>query len=144
MEAAVKEGIRDVLDHERRLREMPGKQYIVHLTEDERTELLGLITKGITSARLLTRARILLKADEGWKDKEIAQALNSSVATIERIRQRFVEGNLEKALHDDPRPGAKCQLDGRAEAQRIALACSKAPEGHAVWSVRLLAGTLVE
>ena len=65
----------------------------------------GLITKGITSARLLTRARILLKADEGWKDKEIAQALNSSVATIERIRRRFAEGNLEKALHDDPRLG---------------------------------------
>ena len=144
MKAVVKECIRDVLDHERRLREMPAKRYIVRLTEDERTELLGLIAKGITSARLLTRARVLLKADEGWKDKEIAQALNSSVATIERIRQRFVEGNLEKALHDDPRPGAKCQLDGRAEAQRIALACSKAPEGHAVWSVRLLAGTLVE
>jgi transposase len=85
-----------------------------------------------------------LKADEGGKDKEIAQALNSSVATIEQIRQRFVEGNLEKALHDDPRPGTKCKLDGRAEAQLIALACSKAPEGHAVWSMRLLAGTLVE
>jgi transposase len=66
-----------------------------------------------------TRARILLKADEGWKDKEIAQALNSSVATIERISQRFVEGNLEKALHDDPRPGTKWKLDGRAEAQLI-------------------------
>ena len=99
----------------------------------------GLITKGITSARLLTRARILLKAGEGWKDKEIAQALNSSVATIERIRQRFVEGNLEKALQDDPRLGAKCKLDGRAEAQLIALACSKAGRassdqsgGHAV------------
>jgi transposase len=85
-----------------------------------------------------------LKADEGWKDKEIAQALNSSVATIERIRQRFVEGNLEKALHDDPRPGAKCKLDGRAEAPLTALACRKAPEGHAVWRRRLLAGTLVE
>src|SRR5260221_7219124 len=85
MEAAVKECIRDMLDHERRLREMTAKRYIVGLTEDEQTQLLGLITKGITSARLLTRARILLKADEGWKDKEIAQALNSSVATIERI-----------------------------------------------------------
>jgi DNA-binding NarL/FixJ family response regulator len=81
MEAAAKECIRDVLDHERRLREMPAKRYIVRLTKDERTELLGPITKRITSARLLTRARILLKADEGWKDKEIAQALNSSVAT---------------------------------------------------------------
>ncbi len=83
---------------------MPEKRYIVRLTEDERTELLGLITKGITSARLLTHARILLKADEGWKDKEIAQTLNSSVATIERIRQRFVEGNLEKALYNTLEP----------------------------------------
>lgn len=71
----------------------------------------------------------------------MAQALNSSVATIERLRQRFVKGNLEKALHDDPRPGARCKLDGRAEAHLIALACSKAPDGHAVWSMRLLAGT---
>ena len=120
---------------------MRAKRYIVHLTEDERTELLGLMTKGIISARLLTCARNLLKTDEGWKDKEIAQTLNSGMATIERIRQRFVKGNLEKALHDDPRPGARCKLDGRAEAHLIALACSKAPEGHAVWSMRLLAGT---
>ena len=123
---------------------MPTKQYIVHLTDEEQAELLGLIKKGIASARVLTRARILLKADEGWKDKDIAQALNSSVPTIERIRKRFVEGNLEKALHEDPRPGGKCKLDGRAEAQLIALACSEAPEGHAVWTMRLLAGKLVE
>ena len=86
MEAAVKECLRDGLDHERRLREMRAKRYSVHLTEDERTELLGLITTRITSARLLTRARILLKADEGWKDKAMAQALNRSGATIERLR----------------------------------------------------------
>jgi hypothetical protein len=114
------------------------------LTDEERAELLGLITKGTASARVLTRARILLKADEGWKDKDIVEALNTSVPTVERIRKHFVEGNLEKALKDDPRPGGKCKLDGRAEAQLIALACSEAPEGHTVWSMRLLAGTLVE
>src|SRR5258708_40138121 len=108
---------------------MPAKRHIVRLREEERIELLGLITKGKTSARVLTRARILLKADEGWKDKDIVEALNTSVPTVERIRKRFVEGNTVKALHDDPRPGGKCKLDGRAEAQLIALACSKAPEG---------------
>jgi transposase len=123
---------------------MPAKRYIVGLTQDERLELLGLINKGKASARILTRARILLKADEGWTDKEIVEALNTSVPTVERIRRRFVEGNLEKALHDDPRPGGKCKLDGRAEAQLIALACSKAPEGHTVWNMRLLADKLVE
>lgn len=123
---------------------MPAKRYIIQLTDEERMELLELIKKGKASARVLTRARILLKANEGWKDKDIVEALNTSVATVERIRQRFVEGNLEKALHDDPRAGGKCKLDGRAEAQLIALACSKAPEGHTVWSMRLLAGKLVE
>ncbi len=95
---------------------MPAKRYVVRLTEEERAELLGMLNKGNASARVLTRARILLKADEGWKDKDIAQALNSSVPTVERIRRRFVEGNLEKALHDDPRPGGKCKLDGRGSS----------------------------
>jgi len=92
---------------------MPAKRYIVRLTDDERTELLGLTTKGKASARVLTRARILLKADEGWKDKDIVAALNTSVATVERIRRRLVEGNLEKALHDGPTPWRKVQT-GRA------------------------------
>ncbi len=123
---------------------MPAKRYVVRLTDEERADLLNLIKKGKASARVLTRARILLKADEGWKDKDIVDALNTSIPTVERIRRRFVEGNLEKALHDDPRPGGRCKLDGRAEAQLIALACSDAPEGHRVWSMRLLAGKLVE
>jgi transposase len=123
---------------------MPGKRYIVNLTDEERQELLGLIKKGKVSARQVTRARILLKADEGWTDQAIAAALNSSVPTVERIRKRFVEGNLKKALNDDPRPGGKCKLDGRGEAQLIALACSEAPDGHGRWSLRLLAGKLVE
>jgi hypothetical protein len=63
---------------------------------------------------------------------------------VQRIRKRFVEGNLEKALYDDPRPGSKMKLDGRAEAELIALACSGAPDGHEKWSLRLLADKLVE
>ena len=123
---------------------MPAKKYIVNLTEEEREELLGLTRKGKISARSMKRAQILLKADEGLKDAEIVSALNTSRPTVERIRKRFVEGNLVKALYDDPRPGSQPKLDGRAETELIALACSNAPDGHAKWSLRLLASKLVE
>ena len=99
---------------------MPAKKYIVDLTAEERENLLKLISSGNASARKLTRARILLKADEGLKDKEIVAALNTSRCTVERIRQRFVDGNLDKALNEDPRPGQRPKLDGKAEAHLIA------------------------
>ena len=79
----------------------------------------------------MKRAQILLKADEGLKDADIMSALSTSRPTVERIRKRFVEGNLQKALYEDFRPGSKTKLDGRGEAQLIALACSDAPDGHA-------------
>jgi len=123
---------------------MPAKKYIVKLTAQEREYLLSLTSKGETRARKMKRAQILLKADEGMKDKEIQNALNTSRPTVERIRKRFVEGNLDKALHDDPRPGSQTKLDGRAEAQLIALTCSDAPDGHERWTLRLLADKLVE
>lgn len=123
---------------------MPAKKYIVKLTEEERQYLLDLTSKGKIGARTMKRAQILLKADEGLKDADIVSALNTSRPTVERIRKRFVEGNVEKALHEDPRPGSKTKLDGRAEAQLIALACSDAPDGHESWTLRLLADKLVE
>ena len=124
---------------------MPAKKYVVKLTDDERQQLVDLTSKGTIGARKMKRAQILLKADEGLKDAEIVAALNTSRPTVERIRKRFVQGNLDKALNDDPRPGgAKVKLDGRAEAQLIALACSDAPDGHARWTLRLLADKLVE
>lgn len=123
---------------------MPAKKYIVKLTEEERQYLLDLTSKGKIGARTMKRAQILLKADEGLKDADIVSALNTSRPTVERIRKRFVEGNVEKALHEDPRPGSKTKLDGRAEAQLIALACSDAPHGHENWTLRLLADKLVE
>ncbi len=123
---------------------MPGKKYIVQLTKEERDELSDLTRKGEASARKLTRARILLKADEGWKDEQIVVALDTAVTTVERIRKRFVEGGLEKALKDDPRPGAKRKLDGRGEAYLIALTCSDPPDDHDHWALRLLADKLVE
>lgn len=123
---------------------MPAKKYIVKLTDEERQSLVELTSRGEVRARTMKRAQILLKADEGMKDADIVSAFNTSRPTVERIRKRFVEGNLEKGLYDDPRPGSKTKLDGRAEAELIALACSDAPDGHEKWSLRMLADKLVE
>src|SRR4030065_1317737 len=87
---------------------------------------------------------ILLKAHEGLSDPQIMAALNAGRPSVERIRKRFVLGGLEKALTEDPRPGQKRKLDGRAEATLIATACSQVPAGHEHWTLRLLAGKMVE
>jgi transposase len=123
---------------------MPRKKYHVNLSSEERQELLKMTRKGEIKVRKFKRALILLKADEGLTDKQIMAALDTSRPTVERIRKRFVEGGLDKALNEDPRPGQKRKLDGRGEAILIATACSKAPEGHDHWTIRLLAGKLVE
>lgn len=123
---------------------MPAKIYSVELDADERETLLRLTRTGTLSARKMKRAQILLKADEDWKDKDIIAALNTSRSTVERTRKRFVEGGLDKALNEDPRPGQRTKLDGRGEARLIALACSEAPAGRVRWTLRLLADKLVE
>ena len=127
------------------------KKYRVTLTADEREQLTGLIAAGKTAAQKLTHARILLKADQaeggpGWIDEQIAEALEVSVATVERVRQRFVEQGLDAALDRKrrERPPREVKLDGRAEARLIALACSTPPDGRAVWTMQLLADKLVE
>ena len=123
---------------------MPAKKYIVDLTAEEREELLKLIRQGEAKARKLNRARILLKADEGWSDEQIAKVLHTGSATAGRVRQRFVEGGMEAALSERPRRGQTPKLSGRDEAHLAALACSDAPEGRARWSLRLLADKAVE
>ncbi len=123
---------------------MPAKKYIVKLETDEREQLLDLTSKGAIGARKMKRAQILLKADEGWKDADIIAALNTSRSTVERTRKRFVEGSLDKALNEDPRPGQRPKLTGDAEAHLVALACSDAPGGRDHWPLRLLADKLVE
>ena len=123
---------------------MPAKKYIVNLDADERQQLLDMTSRGKIGARKMKRAQILLKADDGWIDEEIIQALNISRSTVERTRKRLVAGGLEKALNDDPRPGQKTRLDGNAEAYLLALACSDAPGGREHWPLRLLADKLVE
>ncbi len=121
-----------------------NKRYIVDLTAGERAGLLALLNKGVAPARRLTRARILLLADEGGTDPEIAAALHVHRATVERTRRRFVEGGVERALSDRPRPGGRPKLDRKQEAHLVALACSAPPEGRARWTMQLLADRLVE
>jgi transposase len=123
--------------------QLPAKKYIVDLSADEREQLLQLIRRGKPSARKVTRARILLKAADDLTDDQIAAALDVGVATVERTRKRFVEQGLD-ALNERPRPGARPKLTGKQEAHIIALACSKAPQGHTHWTLRLLAGKVVE
>ncbi len=121
-----------------------NKRYIVDLTAAERAGLLALLHKGVAPARRLTRAHILLLAAEGGTDQGIAAALHVHAATVERTRRRFVEGGVERALSDQPRPGGRPKLNGKQEAYLVALACSRAPEGRAQWTMQLLADRLVE
>ena len=122
---------------------MPKKTYIVDLKEKERTYLLDLVKKGEHSARKLNRARILLLADAGRSDREIAETLHTGTATVQRTRQRFVEGNLDGALNERHRPGAQKKLDKKGEAVLETLAHSKPPEGRKRWTLQLLADRLV-
>jgi transposase len=123
---------------------MPRKKYFINLTTADREILEEMTRKGTLKARQFKRAMILLKADEGLSDPQIMTALNVSRPCVERIRKRFVSDGIERALNEDPRPGQKRKLDGRAEATLIATACSEAPEGHERWTLRLLAGKLVQ
>jgi transposase len=123
---------------------MPSKKYLINLSDEDREDLLQMTRKGSLKARKFKRAMILLKADEGLSDPQIMAALNVSRACVERIRKRFVADGMERALNEDPRPGQRRKLDGRAEATLIATACTEAPEGHERWTLRLLAGKLVQ
>ena len=120
------------------------KLYRVDLSEQERTTLLALIQKGKAAARKVRRAHVLLLAAEGKTDREIAAALHTGTATVERLRKRFVEEGLEAALAEKPRPGAQRRLDGKQEAFLVALTCSPPPPGRRCWTMQLLADRLVE
>lgn len=125
------------------------KFYRVTLTREEREELQGLVSKGKGAARKLTRARILLLADQSVggpanSDPEIVGALGCGRATVERVRQQFVEEGLEATLN--PKPSTRIyerRLDGKAEAHLVAMTCGAPPEGRARWTLRLLADRMV-
>lgn len=121
-------------------------KYVVELTDEQRHGLERLVNRGRESARKITRARILLKADEGEADEEIAQALGVGLATVGRVRKRFAEGGPDVAVERRPQPPRpqKRKLDGEAEAKLIMLACSKAPDGHEHWTLDLLAERMVK
>ena len=121
---------------------MPRKKYLINLSDEDRENLLQMTRKGTLNARKFKRAMILMKADEGFSDPQIMDAIDVSRPCVERIRKRFVADGMERALNEDPRPGQKRKLDGRGEATLIATACSEAPDGHAHWTLRLLAGKL--
>lgn len=125
------------------------KSYVVTLNPEERASLEKLVSTGRASAKRQTHGRILLKADAGlagpgWTDDQICTALDVSPATVARVRKRFVEQGLEAVIRRRkmPRP-SRCRLDGAQEARLLALACSPAPEGHARWTLRLLADQMV-
>ena len=123
---------------------MVRERYGVRLTGEQREKLEHLVRAGKSSARVVTRARILLKTDAGWPAPRVAQALDASEGTVYRIKRRFAEGGLEGALQDRPQAHRYRKLDDRGEAHLIALACSPAPAGHDRWTLRLLAGKVVE
>ncbi len=118
-------------------------RYRVDLSEAERIELEALLRGGRHAARKLKRAQILLAADAGMPDETIAQSLGVGGSTVYRTKRRFVEGNLAKALHEEPRPGAARKLSAQEEALLVATACSRPPEGRARWTIELLAGEIV-
>jgi transposase len=127
------------------------KKYVVRLSVKERERLQDLIGSGKRSARLLTKARILLKADaseagEGWSDSRIAEALDTSVATIERTRRQLVEEGFDAVLRRKYNPNSARPriFDGAAEAKLIALTCGPAPAGYARWTLSLLERKVVE
>jgi transposase len=121
-----------------------AKKYIVELTAAERAELLALTKSGKISARKFKRAQMLLLADEGKKDAEIAAVLKVGLRTVERTRQRCVLEGLPAALNEKPRPGAQAKLDAKGEAMLEMLAKSEPPQGQKRWTLQLLADRLVE
>jgi homeodomain-containing protein len=125
------------------------KRYRVTLTELERVDLRRLVSVGKAAARRIVRARILLLADQAdggpaKSDAEIVESLGCGRASVERIRQQFVEDGLEGVLN--PKPSQRVyerKMDGKAEAHLIALACGSPPEGRSRWTLRLLGDQMV-
>ena len=121
------------------------KKYFVDLTTEERNDLERRLRDAEMGVQKMKRIQILLKADEGWTDKQIAEAIDVGLSTVQRCRHKFVDGGLEAAIANHPRPRKyPRKLDGRAEAHLIALVCGPVPEGYERWSLRLLAAELVK
>ncbi len=120
------------------------KKYVVKLTATERVELEALTSKKKADVKKVLKAFVLLKADEGWLDEEIVTAYGISLRTVERVRERFVEEGMEACLNRKPSSRVyRRKIEGEEEAYLIALCCSEPPEGHAHWTLKLLADKMV-
>lgn len=126
------------------------KKYVVELTSEDRSKLQAMVKKGKAAAYKIKHAHILLNADQGlegprWKDTDIAKTFHCHVTTVENVRRRLVEHGLEAAIERTKHKAYKPRkLDGRAEAQLVAMACSETPAGRNRWTLRLLADKMVE
>jgi transposase len=124
----------------------PAKALVLplRLTDDEREFVFETLTKGVHGARVITRARILFKLDKGCSNADIRDALDTTLGTIVKTRKRYLQGGLEYALGELARPGQKPKFDAVQAATIIATACSKAPDGHDHWTLRMLGSRAVE
>ena len=120
------------------------QKFTVNLTPTQLAHLTDLTQRGKLSARVMTRARILLLTHAGRTNEAIRDALGVSLATVINIRRKFCTAGLDQALYDAPRPGRPAKFDGKDRAAITSLACSAAPKGYARWSLRLLADRAVE
>jgi len=119
-------------------------RYRVELRQVERSELKAPLSGGRHASRKLKRAQILLVADAGAGDEEIARSVGVGGSTVYRTKRCFVEGNRERALSEEPRLGAVRKLTGKQEALLVATACASPPKGRARWTLKLLAGAMVK
>lgn len=123
---------------------MPKTIQPIALTEHEQEELREIVNQGTHSARMIKRAQILLHSHAGKTPDEISPWVDTCLSTVYNVRQRYVTEGLESALHEKPRPGQPPKLDMRQQAAITVLACSDAPDGHARWTIRLLADRVVK
>ena len=114
---------------------MAQEKFAVQLSVEDRSELERLIRSGRSSARVINRARVLLKTDAGWSASQVAAALDTSPRTVFRTKRRYAEEGWDGVLHDRPQANRYRKLDDRGEASLIALACSDAPEGRGHWTL---------
>lgn len=114
------------------------KTHIIRLSKKDWSRLRSLVKNGKQFARVFLRAHIILKSDQGLKDREIAEHLSCSERLIAKIRRRFCTEGIESALYDAPRLGKPRSIGEKEKAHIVALACTNAPEGHRRWTLDLL------
>lgn len=120
------------------------QKHIVKLSDEQKSLLEGITKKGSHNARVIKRAKILLKSAEGFKDKDIAILADTNKKTVERVRVRFVEEGIDRALYDNPRSGYPAKITPDVEAHLVAVACSNPPEGRTKWTLELLQERMVK